>query len=73
MAWWALVLTLFALWILSMAANQTFGGMVHGFLICGIAITLARTWAGGHPPLVNPRRREKRPPSTADRHQAGSA
>lgn len=73
MAWWALILTLFGLWILSMAANQTLGGMVHGFLLCGIAITLVRTWQGAQPPAVNPPRLGKRPASSGDRHRAEGA
>lgn len=73
MGWWALILTLFGLWILSMAANQTLGGMVHGFLLCGIAVTLIRTWQGSQATMVNPPRRAKRPASTADRHRAADA
>lgn len=73
MIWWSAVLSLFGLWILSLAANLTFGGMVHGLLIAGIAVTLLRSWpiGPGTEIVFSPRRRGKRRPSIAGTPRAG--
>lgn len=67
MIWWSVVLGLFGAWILSMAADYTFGGGVHGFLIAGIAAVLLRAWPG-EAAALNPRRPPRSPASNAGRH-----
>lgn len=66
MIWWSVVLGLFGAWILSMAADYTFGGGVHGFLIAGIAAVLLRAWPG-QAAVLSPRPRPRRRASSAGR------
>lgn len=71
MLWWSLVLSLFGIWILSLAAGYTLGGAVHGFLLGGLAIAALRVWQEGHAlAALSPRRRRRRSASSAGRHRA---
>lgn len=68
---WTGVLAFFALWILSLAADWSMGGLNHVLLLAGIVLTLFQARQAGQPRkeerVISPRPRPRNRPSSGGR------